>query len=123
MHDSFAIAPRIARRLALALPLLGALAGCAPTPGPEAAQAAIASTLAETQKPQVCQPDSALLVPQRAPDCVFGRPDLKTLDPEQWARLKVEYERQCYQRAETLVRERLRLLQVAARCENVTARR
>jgi hypothetical protein len=41
---------------------------------------------------------------------------LKTLDPEQWARLKVEYERQCYQRAETDVRERLRLLQAASKC-------
>jgi len=118
MHDSLAIAPRIARRLALALPLLGALAGCAPAPGPEAAQAAIASTPAETQKPQICQPDSALLAPQGAPDCVFGRPDLKTLDPEQWARLKVEYERQCYQRAERTVRERLRQLQTAMKCEN-----
>jgi hypothetical protein len=118
MHDSFAIAPRIARRLALALPLLGALAGCAPAPGPEAAQAAIAPTPAGTQKPQICQPDSALLVSQRAPDCVFGRPDLKTLDPEQWARLKVEYERQCYQRAERAVRERLRQLQTAMKCEN-----
>ena len=82
MHDSFAIAPRIAHRLVLALPLLGALAGCAPAPGPEAAQASVAPTAVEQQKAQICQPDSALLVPQRAPDCVFGRPDLKTLDPE-----------------------------------------
>jgi hypothetical protein len=127
MHDSFAIAPRIARRLALALflalPLLGALAGCAPSPGPEAAQAAIAPTPPESQKPQICQPDSGLLVPQRAPDCVFGRPELKTLDPEQWARLKVEYERQCYQRAERDVRERLRQLQAAMKCENASLSR
>lgn len=118
MQDSFAIASRIAHRLALALPLLGALAGCAPTAGPETAQASVAPPVAEAQKPQICQPDSALLVPQRAPDCVFGRPDLKTLDPEQWARLKVEYERQCYQRAERTVRERLRELQVAMKCDN-----
>jgi hypothetical protein len=118
MHDSFAMLPRIAHRLALALPLLGALAGCAPAPGPEAAQAAIAPAPAETQESRICRPDSALLAPQRAPDCVFGRPDLKTLDPEQWARLKVEYERQCYQRAERTVRERLRQLQAAAKCEN-----
>jgi hypothetical protein len=123
MHDSFAIAPRTARRLALALLLLGAIAGCAPAPGPEVAQAALAPTPAEPQKPQVCQPDSALLVPQRAPDCVFGRPDLKTLDPEQWARLKVEYERQCYQRAERAVRERLRQLQAAMKCENASLSR
>ena len=127
MHDSFAIAPRIVHRLVLvlvlALPLLGALAGCAPAPGPEAAQAAIAPTPAETEKPQICQPDSALLVPQGPPDCVFGRPDLKTLDPEQWARLKVEYERQCYQRAERSVRERLRQLQVAMKCESASLSR
>jgi hypothetical protein len=123
MHDSFAIAPRVPRRLALALPLLVALADCAPAPGPEAAQAAIAPTPAETQKPQICQPDSSLLVPQRAPDCVFGRPDLKTLDPEQWARLKVEYERQCYQRAERAVREQLRQLQAAMKCEKASLSR
>ena len=120
MHDSFAIAPRIAHRLVLALPLLGALVGCAPAPRPEAAQASVAPTVVEEQKPQICQPDSALLMPQRAPDCVFGRPDLKTLDPEQWARLKIEYERQCYQRAERAVRERLRQLQAAMKCENAS---
>jgi hypothetical protein len=75
------------------------------------------------QKPQICQPDSALLAPQGAPDCVFGRPDLKTLDPEQWARLKVEYERQCYQRAERAVRERLRHLQASMKCENASLSR
>ncbi len=121
MHDSFAKALRIARRLASAMPLLGALASCAPAPGPEAAQAqnqtTIAPTVAERQEPQICRPDSALLVTQSPPDCVFGRPDLKTLDPEQWARLKVEYERQCYQRAERAVRERLRQLQAAMKCE------
>ncbi len=65
----------------------------------------------------MCRPDRALLVPPRAPDCGFGRSDLKTLDPDQWARLKVEYERKCYQNAEKAVRERLRLLQAASRCE------
>lgn len=123
MHDSFAIVPRIVHRLILALPLLGALAACAPAPGPEAAQAAIAPTPVEAQKPQICQPDSTLLLAQRAPDCVFGRADLKTLDPEQWARLKVEYERQCYQRAEQKVRERLRQLQAAMKCENASVSR
>ena len=119
MHDSFAICSRIARPLALALPVLAALAGCAPAPAPEASQSA-APAHAELQEPPICRPDSALLVPQSTPDCVFGRPDLKTLDPEQWARLKVEYERQCYQRAERFVRERLRQLQLAARCESET---
>jgi hypothetical protein len=106
--------------LFLALPLLGALAGCAPAPGPEAAQAAIAPAPVETQETRICQPDSVLLVPPKTPDCVFGRPDLKTLDPEQWARLKVEYERQCYQRAEKTVRERLGRLQAAMKCKNAS---
>jgi hypothetical protein len=102
--------------MAVALaPLL--LAACAPNPTPETAQAATAPPRAEAQQVAVCRPDSALLVPQSPPDCVFGRPDLKTLDPDQWARLKVEYERQCYQRAERAVRERLRQLQAANRCE------
>jgi hypothetical protein len=118
MHDNFAMATRIAHRLTLVLLLLGALAGCAPAPGPEAARAAIAPTSAETPESEVCRPDSALLIPQKTPDCVFGRLDLKTLDPEQWARLKVEYERQCYQRAERAVRERLGRLQAAMKCEN-----
>jgi hypothetical protein len=123
MPRSFAIG-------AFALPVLASLAGCAPTAAPETAQAhvhtqsqaAVAPAQpeihAELQEAQICRPDSALLLPQSAPDCVFGRPDLKTLDPDRWARLKVEYERQCYQRAEKIVRERLRQLQAAAKCEN-----
>jgi len=65
----------------------------------------------------MCRPERALLAPQPAPDCGFGRSNLKTLDPDQWTRLKLEYERKCYQNAEKIVRERLRLLQAATRCE------
>jgi hypothetical protein len=72
---------------------------------------------AEAQQTHVCRPDPALLAPSSPPDCAFGRPDLKTLDPDEWARLKIEYERQCYQRAEKVARERLRLLQAASRCD------
>jgi len=112
--------PRIpasaARCVAVAsAPLL--LAACAPNPAPDRAQVQIAPARVEVPQAPVCRPDSALLVPQSPPDCAFGRPDLKTLDPDQWARLKVESERQCYQRAERVVRERLRLLQAATRCE------
>jgi hypothetical protein len=110
-----------ARRMAIALPLL-VLPACAPNPAPEMAQAAVAPSRAEMQQTLVCRPDPALLVSQPPPDCVFGRPDLKTLDPNQWARLKIEYERQCYQRAEKAVRERLRLLQAANRCETAASR-
>ncbi|WP_156435558.1 hypothetical protein [Bradyrhizobium lablabi] len=66
---------------------------------------------------KIRQPDPALLSPQPAPDCEFKRSDLKTVDPDEWARLKVEYERQCYQAAEKAARDRLSLLQSSSRCE------
>ena len=43
--------------------------------------------------------------------------DLKTVDPVEWARLKIEYERQCYQDAEKAARDRLALLQTSSTCE------
>lgn len=57
--------------------------------------------------------DPALLTPQPAPDCGFDLPDRKTVDEEQWANLKLDYERRCYQTAEMVVRERLARLQRA----------
>jgi hypothetical protein len=57
--------------------------------------------------------DPALMTPQPAPDCEFEGPDPKTVDPDQWARLKIDYERQCYQKAEKVVRQRLVVLQRA----------
>jgi hypothetical protein len=113
MTDGVAKAPRIARRLAIALPLLAPLSACAPGPSPETAQPVVRT---EMQQTPVCRPDPALLIPPTAPDCAFGRLALKTLDPDRWARLKTEYERKCYQQAERDVRERLRLLQAASRC-------
>jgi len=123
MPDHFAEALRIACRVTAALAVLAALCGCAPASAPEAAQAAEPPVHAEMQESRICRPDPALLAPQSAPDCKFGRLDLKTIDPDQWARLKTEYERQCYQHAEKAVRERLRLLQLAFRCEAGPERR
>lgn len=120
MHDSSA---KRARNLLAAPLLLAALSACAPTPAPEGAQAAIAPAHAGMSETPACRLDPALLTPQAAPDCAFGRADLKTLDPDQWARLKIEYERQCYRNAERSVRERLKLLQAAARCETEAASR
>src|SRR2546427_10365069 len=68
-------------------------------------------------EPIIRRPDPALLSPQPAPDCEFKRSDLKTVDPDEWARLKTEYERQCYQDAEKGARERLTLLQTSSTCE------
>jgi hypothetical protein len=66
-------------------------------------------------EPRVRRPDPALLEPQFAPNCEFKRADLKTVDPDEWTRLKTEYERQCYQDAERAARERLSQLQDAVR--------
>jgi hypothetical protein len=68
-------------------------------------------------EPKIRRPEPALLSPQPAPDCEFKRSDLKTVDPDEWTRLKVEYERQCYQDAERTARERLVLLQASSICE------
>jgi hypothetical protein len=68
-------------------------------------------------EPKIRRPDPALLSPQPAPDCELKRSDRSTVDPDEWARLKVEYERQCYQNAEKAARERLALLQASSTCE------
>lgn len=120
MPDDPVQASRGAFRLAAALSVAVALSGCARAPAPEAAQAAVVPVRTEMLESPICRSDPALLTPQSAPDCKFGRLDLKTIDPDQWARLKTEYERQCYQRAERTVRARLHLLQQAFRCEAAT---
>jgi hypothetical protein len=73
---------------------------------------------AETRRqaePPLRRPDPALLEPQPAPNCEFKRADIKAVDPDEWARLETEYERQCYQDAEQAARERLNQLQAAVR--------
>jgi hypothetical protein len=74
-------------------------------------------------EPKIRRPDLALLSPQPAPDCEFQRSDLNTVDRDEWARLKVEYERQCYLDAEKAARERLVLLQASSTCEIEPVRR
>jgi hypothetical protein len=73
-------------------------------------------------QPRIHRPNRALLTPQPAPDCELKASDLKTVDPDQWARLKLDYERRCYQAAEKMVRDRLRRLQASSRCEIEPAR-
>ena len=68
-------------------------------------------------EPKIRRPSLALLTPQPVPDCEFKRSALKTVDPDEGARLKTEYERQCFQDAETNARERLALLQASSTCE------
>lgn len=111
------VRPRPTRWVPIALAF--ALAGCAQTSPPESASAA--STPQAHAEAQICRPAAALLSPQSPPDCVFRRGDLKTADPDLWAKMKIEYERQCYQAAEKRVRERLGRLQAASRCETEAA--
>jgi len=67
-------------------------------------------------EPRARHPDQALLEPQLAPNCEFKRAaDIKAVDPDEWERLRSEYERQCYRDAERLARERLSQLQDAVR--------
>ncbi len=66
-------------------------------------------------QPRIRRLDPALLVPQPAPDCEYKISEPKTVDPDQWARLRAEYERQCSHDAEKAVRERLGLLQSSVR--------
>jgi hypothetical protein len=120
MYDLSRLAvPRITRLTLTALIIT--LSGCAQGPSPEPMQAA--PNQSEHVEPGVCRPDRALLASQPAPDCAFRRAHLKTMDPDLWARLKIEYERECYQNAEKVVRHRLLALQAAVRCETETARR
>jgi hypothetical protein len=97
------------------------LAGCAQ--GASEAPAPAPSTPQAHAEAQLCRPEAGLLSPQPPPDCVFRRGDLKTADPDLWAKLKIEYERQCYERAEKRVREHLARLQAASRCEGEAAGR
>jgi hypothetical protein len=97
-----------------------AVAGCAQNPTQREFQADPNHAAAPVQsypEVRIRRPDRALLVPQPAPDCELKGSDLKTVDPDQWARLKLDFERQCYQRAEKVARDRLRLLQASSRCE------
>ncbi len=95
-----------------------AICGCAANvPQPESRSEPMRSGVPAAEAvSHMCHIDRALLAPARAPDCGFGRSNLKTLDPDQWAQLKLEFEKKCYQRAEKTLRERLRQLQVATRC-------
>jgi len=99
------------------------LAGCANNSAQREVKADPAAAPAEVHTQlRIHRPKRALLAPQPAPDCELRASDLKTVDPDQWARLKLDYERQCYQAAEKMVRNRLRLLQASSRCEIETVR-
>jgi hypothetical protein len=58
-------------------------------------------------------PKAALLARQPQPDCEFKGANVETMDATELTRLKIEYERQCFQNAEKAARDRLGLLQAA----------
>jgi hypothetical protein len=92
-----------------------ALAGCASNSAHRESGAGSIRTAADPHRYselRIRRPDRALLAPQSAPNCELKEPEnSKPVDPDQLARLKLDYERQCYKRAEQLVRMRLQLLQ------------
>ncbi len=95
-----------------------ALAGCANKTAAPGFEANPIQEPADRQvQLRVRRPDRALLKPQPAPDCELRESGVKPVDSDQWARLKLDYQRQCYQRAEEAVRKRLRLLQASSTCE------
>jgi len=114
-----ALAPRLLTVCAILCALT--LAGCASNsaqrePGTEPVRAA--ADPHRYSELRIRRPDRALLRPQPVPDCELRAPEsAKVLDPDQMARLKLDYERQCYKRAEESVRSRLKLLQASGRCE------
>jgi hypothetical protein len=113
-----ALAPRFLSLAALSLAMV--LAGCAQHSAQHDVKADPIEAAAPPQEHpdfRIHRPNRALLISQPAPDCEFRGTELKTVDPDQWARLRLDYERQCYQRAEKTVRDRLRLLQASSRCE------
>jgi hypothetical protein len=95
-----------------------ALAGCAPNStehGPTVVFATANTDIRPALRRPIPLPARALLEAQPEPNCdfqVIGLGDT-LLDTNGAALAKQGYERQCYQQAETIVRTRLRLLQVA----------
>jgi hypothetical protein len=50
------------------------------------------------------------------PDCKFKGPEPDTVDADQWARLKLDYERHCYEQAEEADRKQLEQLLASRKC-------
>jgi hypothetical protein len=65
----------------------------------------------------------ALVAAQSAPNCELAGPKSDTMDADLWARLKLDYERQCYKQAELLARKRLRHLLASGQCGDTASSR
>jgi hypothetical protein len=65
----------------------------------------------------------ALLASRSAPNCEFAGPEPDTIDADLWARLKLDYERHCYEQAAMLARKRLRQLLASGQCRDTALSR
>jgi hypothetical protein len=61
-------------------------------------------------------PQPAYCAASPAPDCAFKGSKLKPVDPAEFSRLQVAYERRCLRHAEKSERERMRELRAAGLC-------
>jgi hypothetical protein len=111
--------PRILARSFLmlaALPCWLALAGCSTVlVRPDVED--YASLPAQRHSEPKVRKLRALLASQPRPNCEYKGSEADRLDADLWARLKLDYERHCFEHAEALVRRRLRALQVSGLCE------
>jgi hypothetical protein len=55
-------------------------------------------------------------VHESPPNCEFKGPEPETVDADQWARLKLDYERHCFEQAEEADRKRLDQLLASGKC-------
>jgi len=94
------------------------LAGCAQQS--EQHEATAASGKARSAS---CQTERSRLVSLPEPDCEFRAVRQGTVDADEFARLKLAYERQCYQRAERAARRQLQELRALRTCEGKIASR
>ncbi len=105
-----------------AMPCALALSGCSTALVQPATYAATAAAPVARHTEIDTRRRRALLAQQASPDCEYKGSDADAVDKDLWERLKLDYERHCYQHAEALVRNRLHQLQVSGLCEVRVAR-
>ena len=102
--------------LGVLIPCWLALAGCSPAlVRPDAKTAITTDTRTDTAVPahrvaEVPTRKLRTLLAQQPPNCEYKGPEADGLDADLWERVKLDYELHCYQRAEALLRNRLRAL-------------
>jgi hypothetical protein len=77
-----------------------------------------AAPAASKTRSATCQAEKSRLASLPEPDCEFRAVRQGTVDADEFARLKLAYERQCYQRAERAARQQLQELRASRACES-----